>query len=53
MPVEVTTMPASLTFRSSVPEGGAALLYLLLAGGACFGAMFLVPRNRFANLASA
>jgi len=37
----------------SAPEGGAALLYLLLAGGACFGAMFLVPRNRFANLASA
>jgi hypothetical protein len=37
----------------SVPEGGATLLYLLLAGGACFGAMFLVPRNRFANLASA
>jgi len=37
----------------SVPEGGASLLYLLLAGGACFGAMFLVPRNRFANLASA
>jgi hypothetical protein len=35
-----------------VPEGGAALLYVLLAGGACFGAMFL-SRNRFANLASA
>jgi hypothetical protein len=38
---------------ATVPEGGASLLYLLLAGGACFGAMFLVPRNRFANLASA
>jgi hypothetical protein len=37
----------------SVPEGGAALLYLLLAGGVCFGAMFLSRRNRFANLASA
>jgi len=36
----------------SVPEGGAALLYLLLAGGACFGTMFF-SRNRFANLASA
>ena len=36
----------------SVPEGGAAGLYLLLAGGACFGAMFF-SRNRFANLASA
>jgi hypothetical protein len=38
---------------TQVPEGGAALLYLLLAGGACFGAMFFIPRNRFANLASA
>jgi hypothetical protein len=37
----------------TVPEGGAALLYLLLAGGACFGGMFFIPRNRFANLASA
>ena len=36
-----------------VPEGGAALLYLLLAGGVCFGAMFLKSRNGFANLASA
>ncbi len=36
-----------------VPEGGAALLYLLLAGGVCFGAMFLNRRNRFANFASA
>ena len=45
--------PAYLGPNVSVPEGGATLLYLLLAGGACFGAMFLVPRNRFANLASA
>jgi len=45
--------PAYLGPNVSVPEGGAALLYLLLAGGACFGAMFLAPRNRFANLASA
>ena len=36
-----------------VPEGGAAFLYLLLAGGICFGAMFLNSRNRFANLVSA
>ena len=36
-----------------VPEGGAAFLYLLLAGGICFGAMFLNRRNRFASLASA
>jgi hypothetical protein len=30
-----------------VPEGGAALLYLLLAGAACFGAMVVSSRNRF------
>jgi len=27
-----------------VPEGGAALLFLLLAGATCFGAMFLKHR---------
>jgi hypothetical protein len=30
----------------TVPEGGAALLYLLLAGFACFGAMTISKRNR-------
>jgi hypothetical protein len=30
--------------ETSVPEGGAALLFLLLAGGTCFGAMFLKHR---------
>ena len=35
----------------SAPEGGASLLYLLLGGGACFGAMFFFSRSRFANLA--
>ncbi len=30
----------------NVPEGGAALLYLLLAGGSCFGAMFFRSRNQ-------
>jgi hypothetical protein len=29
----------------SVPEGGAALLYLLIAGAACFGAMFKQRRT--------
>ena len=29
-----------------VPEGGTALLYLLLAGVACFGAMFFRSRNQ-------
>jgi hypothetical protein len=32
-----------------VAEGGAALLYLLLAGVSCFGAMFLRSRNQRAN----
>ena len=31
----------------TVPEGGAALLYLLLVGLACFGAMLFSSRNRF------
>lgn len=30
----------------SVPEGGGALLYLLLAGSTCFGAMFLNSRRK-------
>lgn len=33
----------------SVPEGGAALLYLLLAGAACFGAMRFSSRSQFGN----
>jgi hypothetical protein len=37
----------------STPEGGAALLYLLLAGASCFGAMFFNARNRLGNRASA
>ena len=36
----------------AVPEGGASLLYLLLAGAVCFGAMFLSSRNRFESSAS-
>jgi hypothetical protein len=43
-----------VTFSAvSAPEGGPALLYLLLAGGACFGAMFLVSRSRLANVTAA
>jgi hypothetical protein len=38
---------------SSVPEGGAGLMYLLLGGGACFGAMFLTSRRRLAVFAAA
>jgi hypothetical protein len=37
----------------NAPEGGAALLYLLLGGGACFGAMFLTSRRRLAVFAAA
>src|SRR5581483_4440914 len=33
----------------SVPEGGAALMYLLLAGASCFGAMFLQMRRQTAK----
>jgi hypothetical protein len=33
----------------SVPEGGAAFLYLLLAGVSCFGAMFVSSRRQAAN----
>jgi hypothetical protein len=44
--------PGTFTI-SQVPEGGAALMYLLLGGGACFGAMFLVSRRRLANVTAA
>jgi hypothetical protein len=37
----------------TTPEGGAAFLYLLLAGASCFGAMFFNARNRFGNRLSA
>lgn len=33
----------------SVPEGGAALMYLLLAAASCFGAMFLSSRKQVAG----
>ena len=33
----------------SMPEGGTALMFLLLAGGTCFGAMFLKYRGRFGS----
>lgn len=37
---------AGQEFFQYVPEGGAALLYLLLAGVSCFGAMFFRSRNQ-------
>jgi hypothetical protein len=36
----------------SVPEGGAALLYLLLAGCACFGTMFYSRKRVATNIAA-
>jgi hypothetical protein len=38
---------------SSVPEGGAALQYLLLAGASCFGAVVYASRKRPGNSESA
>lgn len=35
------------------PEGGAALIYLMLAGATCFGAVFFRSPNRLRNCASA
>jgi hypothetical protein len=37
----------------SLPEGGASLLYLLLAGATTFGAIFFRPRNSFTSRAQA
>lgn len=36
----------------SVPEGGAALGYLFLAGLSCSGAIFMRPRRRMSNLSA-
>ncbi len=36
----------------AVPEGGAALLYLLIAGASCFGALFMKKRKLGADHAS-
>ena len=52
-PVGYPTPSTLITFSASVPEGGSSLLYLLLAGAGCFGAIFLSPRNRLGSRASA
>jgi hypothetical protein len=39
------TGPQEMWGQIQVPEGGAALMYLLLSGGACFGAMFYSRRR--------
>jgi hypothetical protein len=38
------------TLIAAVPEGGAGIMFLLLAGGACFGAMGFRPRRRLIDL---
>jgi hypothetical protein len=48
-PQEMWTAAVSL----SVPEGGAAFMYLLLAGVTCFGAMLLRSKRQFPNAAGA
>jgi hypothetical protein len=40
--------PQEMFGQIPVPEGGAAFLYLLLAGLTCFGAMLYVRRQRVA-----
>jgi hypothetical protein len=48
------TPSTPITFSATeVPEGGASLLYLLLAGAGCFGAKFFSSRNRLGSRASA
>jgi len=49
-PVGYPNPSTQVTFSAQLPEGGAAFLYLLLAGATCFGVMFLSSRNRSANL---
>ncbi len=41
--------PGQEFWIQTVPEGGAALMYLLLAGFTCFGAMFISSRNQLRN----
>ena len=58
--INLTTAPGSeqgdfsdVTLTQSVPEGGAAWLYLLLAGAASFGAMLFASRSRLGSRAQA
>jgi hypothetical protein len=52
-PIETDGTGEPQEMWGSVPEGGAAFMYLLLAGASCFGAMFFGARNRLGNRASA
>lgn len=42
--------PQEMWATISMPEGGAAYMFLLLAGGSCFGAMFFKYRSQLGNL---
>jgi hypothetical protein len=46
-PLGETNQPQEMW--STVPEGGAAFMFLLLAGASCFGAMFFKYRSQLAN----
>jgi hypothetical protein len=52
-PIETDGTGEPQEMWGSVPEGGAAFMYLLLAGASCFGVMFFGARNRLGNRASA
>lgn len=45
--------PGQEFWMQTVPEGGAALLYLMLAGFSCFGAIFVRSRSQLRNRAVA
>ena len=52
-PKGATGEPQEMWSLVAVPEGGAAMGYLLLAGLCCFGAMFLRSRRQLGNVRSA
>ncbi len=52
-PSKGTGEPQEMWGMTSVPEGGAALGYLLLAGFCCFGAIFMRSRRQIGNIRSA
>ncbi len=51
--VAETSCPAQEFVAASVPEGGAAAAYLLLAGLCCFGAIFLRSRRQIGSISAA
>jgi hypothetical protein len=47
--VPAFAVPPTTSNVMVVPEGGAAWMYLLLAGAPCFGAVFFHSRNKRAK----